>query len=97
MAQFYAEIQGNRGKASRMGSKASGLWAHIRGWDIGVRVQIENVHGVDVANVWLSEGSNRSGTTFLGAFVVGKNGKPRRLKKCASLPHPYSDQRGDKT
>lgn len=40
MARFYAEIQGDRGLASRMGSAASGIWCHIRGWRIGVRVTV---------------------------------------------------------
>ena len=39
MAHFYGEIQGNRGGATRMGSKDSGFRAHIRGWHVGVRVQ----------------------------------------------------------
>ena len=34
MAQFYASIQGNRGEATRMGTKASGIEGHIRGWNI---------------------------------------------------------------
>ena len=38
MGHFYGDIQGNRGGASRMGSKDSGFGAHIRGWHIGVRV-----------------------------------------------------------
>jgi hypothetical protein len=40
MAQFYAEIQGNRGQASRMGTKATGIWGHIRGWNIGAKVEL---------------------------------------------------------
>ena len=38
MGHFYGEIQGNRGEATRMGSKKSGFNAHIRGWNIGVRI-----------------------------------------------------------
>ena len=49
MARFYAEIQGNRGKASRMGSKDSGIWGHIRGWSVGARVTwYVNDEGEDV-------------------------------------------------
>ena len=39
MSQFYAEIEGTRGRASRQGSKKSGIWAHVRGWNIGIEVQ----------------------------------------------------------
>jgi hypothetical protein len=38
MSHFYAEIQGNRGVASRGGSKKSGIRGHIRGWHVGARV-----------------------------------------------------------
>lgn len=38
MSQFYASIQGNRGEATRGGTKGSGITGHIRGWQGGVRV-----------------------------------------------------------
>lgn len=39
MARFYAEIQGNKGSASRLGSKSSGMDAYVNGWDIGVHIR----------------------------------------------------------
>lgn len=38
MAQFRATIQGNRGEASRFGTKNSGISANINGWNKGVEV-----------------------------------------------------------
>lgn len=38
MSRFYAQIQGNRGMASRCGTKGSGMWSHTRGWHIGVEI-----------------------------------------------------------
>ena len=38
MAQYYADIQGTRGAATRMGSKNSGMSGHIRGWSVGAKV-----------------------------------------------------------
>ena len=38
MAHFYASIQGNKGEATRMGTKDSGIRGHIHGWDIGCEV-----------------------------------------------------------
>jgi hypothetical protein len=66
MSQFYAEIQGNRGPATRMGSKQSGIRCHIRGWDTGV--EVSGVHpGSDVFNIYMTHGSNNSGSrTYLG-------------------------------
>lgn len=58
MARFYGEIQGNRGSATRMGSETSGFTAHIRGWDVGVRIVCRVVNGVDVISVYQTSGSN---------------------------------------
>ena len=57
MAQFYAEIQGNRGMASRMGTKSSGMWSHIRGWNIGAKVYCRHENGKDVIYVYKTCGS----------------------------------------
>jgi hypothetical protein len=58
MSQFYAEIQGNRGLASRQGSKSSGIWGHIRGWNIGALVTCDHIDGRDVVRVYRTSGSN---------------------------------------
>ena len=58
MAHFYADIQGNRGGASRMGTPNSGITGHIRGWSVGARVFISEVDGVDVVTVYATGGSN---------------------------------------
>lgn len=70
MAQFYAEIKGNRGKASRMGTKASGIEAHIRGWDIGVRIFIHHGDGKDIIEVYKTGGSNNRQTGELLATLI---------------------------
>ena len=69
MSQFYADIQGSRGPATRQGGKESGIRGHIRGWDIGVRV--EGTHGtVDAFHIHLTPGSNgNGGEVFLGTFT----------------------------
>lgn len=43
MSRFYASIQGNRGEATRGGSKDSGIYGHIRGWHIGARVDVDAI------------------------------------------------------
>lgn len=35
MAHFYGVVQGNRGEATRTGSKNSGMYAEAKGWDLG--------------------------------------------------------------
>lgn len=58
MAQFYASIQGNRGEATRMGTKSSGISGHIRGWNVGARVVVSHEDGVDIVRVWKTGGSS---------------------------------------
>lgn len=71
MAQFYGEIQGNRGLATRMGTKDSGMSAHIRGWDVGVRVEVQHVDGRDIIRVYSTGGSNNPSVTKVLAEVTG--------------------------
>ncbi len=67
MAHFYASIQGNRGEATRMGSKDSGIDGHVRGWGVGIKSRCFVDHnGVDCCEVWLTSGSN---TTFHDKFI----------------------------
>ena len=60
MAQFYASIQGNRGEATRMGTKSSGIYGHIRGWDVGcsVIIRYDKKTGKDIVTVYKTGGSN---------------------------------------
>lgn len=61
MSRFYGSIQGNRGEATRQGSKDSGITGHIRGWNVGARVECYvNAEGKDCVCVYKTGGSNRS-------------------------------------
>lgn len=60
MARFYGEIQGSRGPATRMGTAKSGFEAHIRGWNVGVRVYLDVTEdGKDRLTVYKTGGSNQ--------------------------------------
>ena len=81
MSQFYADIHGSRGPSTRQGTKASGMEGHVRGWDLGCRVRMSHNGGRDVCHVYLTSGSNGDYCGhLLGSFVVGKNGKPRKMR-----------------
>lgn len=59
MSRFYASIQGNRGPATRQGTRPSGIEGHIRGRNIGVRVWgYVNDDGKDVFVIHKTSGSN---------------------------------------
>ena len=63
MAQFYASIQGNRGEATRMGTKSSGIYGHIRGWDIGAEINMmyDEKTDSDICQITVTGGSNAPG------------------------------------
>jgi hypothetical protein len=60
MAHFYATISGNRSERTCMGTKNSGLTGHLRGWDVGVLVNIvhNEEEGVDIVRLYKTGGSN---------------------------------------
>jgi hypothetical protein len=59
MAHFYGSLKGDsRGEATRCGTKSSGICTHIRGWDVGVQVNLEeNAVGTE-AIIAITGGSN---------------------------------------
>lgn len=73
MAHFYGEIEGQaRTKTTRIGSKNSGISAHVRGWNIGARVQcFVNDQGEDCVSIRLTSGSNgRLHEKCLGTYTL---------------------------
>ena len=72
MAHFRGTIHGNRGTASRLDSKNSGLYATVNGWNSGITVSASvNEKGEDEFIVTLTSGSNhRLSSRHLGNFTV---------------------------
>lgn len=68
MAQFRATIEGQRGEASRLGSKASGITARINGWNGGVRVEAAHRDGKDYFDVYATGGSGH-GDQFAAGYL----------------------------
>ncbi len=77
MAHFYASIQGSRGGATRCGTPNSGIEGHIRGWNVGVRVDGEkDKDGDDVFEVFATSGSTGAhGSVHVGTVRI-VNGQP---------------------
>ena len=76
MAHFYADIQGNRGGTSRMGSKRSGIDGHIRGWISGAKVRCYvNEKGQDVVDVEATNGSGHNCKAVRGLILRTIDGK----------------------
>lgn len=59
MAHFYGDMKGNRKEVTRCGSKSSGIDAHIRGWNIGVSINMYvDSEGRDTIDIYKTSGSN---------------------------------------
>ena len=83
MSQFYGSLTGNRGMATRQGTKASGIEGHIRGWHIGARVICfhDGDSGKDTVQVYKTGGSsNPSGQELIAEFTEDQEKKSRGLK-----------------
>ena len=82
MSRFYAEIKGNRGKASRLGFKESGMWSHTRGWNRGVEVRCYvDSDDNDCIDVYVTGGSTGAKSKKLMAVVTDD--------KVEYMPQPY--------
>lgn len=74
MSHFYASIQGSRGRANRCGTKSSGHWGHIRGWNIGACVDLRHEDGQDVVTVYATHGSAGHNSLHLATFKRDSDG-----------------------
>lgn len=60
MARFYGEIKGKAAsKATREGDERSGMDAHIRGWNAGIKIEcgVDRKTGEDVCRAFATGGS----------------------------------------
>jgi hypothetical protein len=59
MAHFYGTLKGNRGEATRMGSRESGVTTYAAGWKGAIRVTVFQEDGVDKYYVALEPWQNQ--------------------------------------
>ena len=60
MSRFYGSLTGQaKSTATRRGGVKSGIVAHVRGWDVGMKVFISECEcGGDFVEGWRTGGSN---------------------------------------
>ena len=90
MSQFYASIQGNRGMATRCGTKSSGIEGHIRGWNNGVKVYGYHYDKEgDEFQIYVTGGSGKSEGELIGTVTI-KDGALKQTSKNSkkSIPEP---------
>lgn len=79
MAHFYGSMRGSsRTEATRTAGKKAGMYAHIRGWGLGVQVRLRHNEetGKDEVLVYRTGGSNGYDTPKLVAtFIEGEETK----------------------
>jgi hypothetical protein len=70
MSHFYGSLQGNRKERTCCGDKKSGVSGHIRGWNVGARVQVEYDadKDEDSVEIFLTGGSSGGRAKSLGKF-----------------------------
>ena len=74
MAQFKAEIKGNRGSVSRLGHKTTGISSHTCGWDTGIRVEGHFDEDLgDIFMVYQTSGSRFKEASKLLGKLVGES------------------------
>ena len=74
MSHFYGRLQGQaRNEVTRLGSKSSGISAHLSGWNVGVRIAgyVDETDMEDVFIVSFTKGSNNPQS--LSAIYVAYN------------------------
>lgn len=92
MAHFYGEIQGNRGEATRMGTKDSGFRGHIRGWHVGgsVNCHYNESKDRDEISIYATKGSNGYGSEHLADVIELDSGSKIIVNhKLPKLLHAY--------
>ena len=74
MAQFRAEIQGNRGEASRLGTKSSGITTTTASWQGAVKVQLwyDEKHDRDMYMVQLIPWHGKGTSQVIVSGMVGE-------------------------
>ena len=77
MSHFYGEIQGNRGEATRMGTRDSGFRGHIRGWKVGgsVNCNYNKSKDRDEVSIYATGGSDGGGSEHLADVIETDNRK----------------------
>jgi hypothetical protein len=76
MSRFYGSLTGSaRTTATKRGTPSSGVSAHVRGWNIGGKVQVlEGADGRDMVMFRLTGGSNNESSEIIAAYALNSDG-----------------------
>lgn len=90
MSRFYGNMKGARGETTRCGTACSGIRAHVRGWDLGVRARaFVGPDGQDMVEVYLTGGSNASLVDVSLGVFCRKGDAFIKVYQGESIPYLY--------
>ena len=72
MAKFFGSVQGNRGEATRCGTRQSGIIAYANGWWQGGKVRTYMRGSDEVTDIYATGGSSGNGFIKVAYIVDGK-------------------------
>jgi len=76
MAHFYGGVSGtSKTRATRLGTKNSGLSAFVRGWDIGGNMVLRENNGKDYLSMAVDLGSNHPLNQIYIDAAIEEDGK----------------------
>jgi len=81
MSHFYGTLEGSRGKATRSGTKNSGITTHAAGWGGAIRVDVFERDGVDHYRVTLVPWQSSGGFAHALAEGVLQSRHPLTLRE----------------
>lgn len=83
LAHFYGTTQGNRGEATRCGSKSSGLVSSVNGWEIGGTIEIshDKDNDRDEVEIYITSGSGNGSSLYVGKFYKDQYGEITKENK----------------
>lgn len=82
MAQFRGTLEGNRGSASRLGTKNSGLIGTVNGWHVGLTLNARHDPDADTDRVSaeLQGGSSGNNGKLPEIFIVADENGAYRIR-----------------
>jgi hypothetical protein len=86
MANTYATVKNGRGGTVRVGGRSGVQEAHIRGWNVGVRIEPTSSAGVAFRVIMTAGSNSPAGGTIIGHVIIS-DGEREFIPWPEPLPH----------
>ena len=58
MSHFYSQVTSRGTIHTKCGDKSTGMSVHVRGWYVGVRIDLDHINGQDIITINKTGGSS---------------------------------------